>query len=171
MQKTAVDHLGNRYSSESGMCAEYGISRQLYTFRRKKGWTVEKALTTPCGGKHHSAEKVADHLGNLYNNKREMCEAYGILDTTYYSRLARGCSKEEALTGKKWERKETEKVTDHKGNRYSSVQKMCEVYGIKPDTYRYRVKQGWGKKEALTRTTRKYVTHKKENVSDTYKNT
>ena len=29
------------------MCHEYGIKRQTYSTRRRKGWSIEEALTIP----------------------------------------------------------------------------------------------------------------------------
>ena len=73
------------------MCHKYGISRQLYSNRRRKGWSVEEALTTPI------EKKVTDHLGNSYQSISEMCHEYGIKRQTYSNRRRKGWSIEEAL--------------------------------------------------------------------------
>lgn len=39
---------------------------------------------------------------------------------------------------------------DHIGNKFSSVQAMCEYWNIDRGTYEYRKKQGWPTKKALT---------------------
>lgn len=41
-------------------------------------------------------------------------------------------------------------VTDHKGNSYRNVQEMCGNYGIKPATFRARMRNGFTLEEALT---------------------
>lgn len=44
--KEVEDHLGNKYNSITSMCKSYGLGIDTYKYRIKKGWTVEKALTT-----------------------------------------------------------------------------------------------------------------------------
>lgn len=39
------DHEGTRFKSESLMCKHWGIERKTYAYRRKKGLSVEEALT------------------------------------------------------------------------------------------------------------------------------
>lgn len=41
------DFNDKTFGSLSEMCLFYGISRTLYTYRLKCGWSQEKALTTP----------------------------------------------------------------------------------------------------------------------------
>lgn len=40
--------------------------------------------------------------------------------------------------------------TDHLGNIYKSINKMCDSYSIESYTYRNRIKRGWDKEKALT---------------------
>ena len=40
--------------------------------------------------------------------------------------------------------------TDHLGNIYESINKMCDSYNIEPSTYHDRIKRGWDKEKALT---------------------
>lgn len=39
------DHLGNKFPSYSKMAETYGINARLFATRRKRGWTIEEALT------------------------------------------------------------------------------------------------------------------------------
>lgn len=39
------DHLGNKFPSYSKMAEAYGINARLFATRRKRGWTIEEALT------------------------------------------------------------------------------------------------------------------------------
>lgn len=41
------DHLGNEYESLAAMLLHYGITRASYRARKKRGWGLEKILTTP----------------------------------------------------------------------------------------------------------------------------
>ena len=52
-----VDHLGNVYISKTHMCDHYGVSRSLYDYRRRLGWTLEKALCEPIKRKQLSVNK------------------------------------------------------------------------------------------------------------------
>ena len=77
------------------MCHEYGISFHNYSNRRRKGWSVEEALTTPIEKRQ---KKATDHLGNSYKSISEMCHKYGISRHLYSNRRHRGWGIEEALT-------------------------------------------------------------------------
>lgn len=45
--KRCTDHLGIEYPSVTEMCATYKMPIKTYCERRRSGWSVEKALTTP----------------------------------------------------------------------------------------------------------------------------
>lgn len=42
-----TDHCGKEYPSIVDMCNDYGISHSLYDHRLSRGWSQERALTTP----------------------------------------------------------------------------------------------------------------------------
>ena len=44
-----TDHLGNTFPSLAEMCKAYGLSTPAYISRKKRGWNLEKILTTPLG--------------------------------------------------------------------------------------------------------------------------
>ena len=46
-----VDHLGNEFKNKEEMCRHYNISDKAFHSRRKYGWSLEKALTTPLSKK------------------------------------------------------------------------------------------------------------------------
>ena len=43
-----------------------------------------------------------------------------------------------------------EKITDHLGNTYDTLQEMCEVYGVSVNCYTKRIQRGASKRDALT---------------------
>lgn len=90
-----------------------------------------------------------DHLGNTYPTVGAMCDQYGVKESVYRSRVNKGWTVEEALTGNRKDR-EGEGVEDHLGNHYRSVSEMCRVYGIRPDNFCQRRKRGWTLEETLT---------------------
>jgi len=94
--KACRDHLGNQYNSLSEMCKQYNISINTFHSRKRRGWSLERILTTEIKQKI----RYRDHLGNEYDSERSMCKAYGINVQTYRHRLKLGKTIEEALTGK-----------------------------------------------------------------------
>lgn len=171
------DHLGNIYLTQKEMCESYGIKLGTFRARMKSGFTLEAALTTDIGETRKSSGKtVFDHLGNSYPSTKAMCDAYEVKTSTYQCRVRNGYTVEEALTGNrkkvtlppvkkvstskkpKAERKPNpvkkpkDTVVDHLGNEYASTLEMCQAYGIRVDTFKYRLKHGSSLEEALTRT-------------------
>ena len=92
------DHLNNTYKTFGDMCLKYGIGRSTVTARLKRGWSLEKALTTPLKKQASNAKKVKDCLGNSFDSISDMCRAYLIDKDTYHKRIKRGYTVEEALT-------------------------------------------------------------------------
>lgn len=45
--KPCMDHLGNKFESVKAMCNYWGIDSCNYLTRIRRGWTLDKALTTP----------------------------------------------------------------------------------------------------------------------------
>ena len=171
------DHLGNMYLTQKEMCESYGLKLGTFLARMRRGLTLEAALTTDLGEPRKSNGKtVSDHLGNTYPTIMAMCEAYSVKTSTYQCRVRNGYTTEEALTGvrktitppqekkkplpkkpkeekqSKPEKKSKNMVADHLGNEYSSTLEMCKAYGIRVDTFRYRMKHGSTLEQALTRT-------------------
>ena len=95
-KKSCVDHLGNKFSSESEMCRYWNIPLERYITYRNRGYSIENVLT----GKGIEARKKScvDHLGNTFESISAMCRAYGIERKTYMKRIERGMSIKEALT-------------------------------------------------------------------------
>lgn len=134
------DHLGNVYSSRTQMLAYYGISENCYSYRKSKGWSLERILTTPPYAIPHDTDTYCfDHLGNPYPSKKAMLEAYGISDALYKSRLNHGWSLEQTLT----EPKVDNVYYDHLGNAFPSASAMYKHYGVSRQLVSLRKKKGW----------------------------
>lgn len=140
-----TDHLGNVFKSESEMCKYWNIKYSAYHNRKRKGVTLEEALTTPV----LEQTTCIDHLGNVFKSDYERADFYGINRTTVNSRLKRGMSLEEALTYP-CKNSKREKCTDHLGNVFNSKQERAEFYGIKNNTIEMRMYKGMSLEEALT---------------------
>lgn len=91
----AVDHLGNKFKSRSQMLTHWGIRRDTYNSRLRRGWSLKEALTTPSTNNN----RCKDHLGNEYDSKGDMFKTYGVSYSAFTKRIDRGWSLEEALTG------------------------------------------------------------------------
>ena len=150
-----TDHLGNVFSTIREMCNYWGINKSCYIDRVSKGWSKEKALTQKSRKqKIKDLGDCTDHLGNTFNSIREMCDYWGITDTTYHFRLKQGYTKEEALTGNYISKAllsnlPEEERTDHLGNVYISISDMCKKYNCDKALFYNRRKLGWSIIEAL----------------------
>ena len=141
-EKEVKDHLGKEYPSISAMCGAYGIHRNTFMLRRKKGMTLEQALT---GG----PRTIKDHLGNTYRDKTAMCKAYDLSTSAFNGRLKAGWTLEESLT-LPWGWSKVRACKDHLGNTYQTTQAMCGAYGIHCNTFMFRIKKGMTLEQALT---------------------
>ena len=95
--RSVKDYLGNQFDSVKDMYAHWGIRRDTYNSRLRKGWSLEEALTTPL----MNNKRCKDHLGNEYESKGDMFKTYGVSYSAFTKRIDRGWSLGEALTGKK----------------------------------------------------------------------
>lgn len=145
------DNIGKTYKSTKDMCEAHSIKVTTYMGRLKNGMSIEQALATPV----KKGIEVQDHLGNTYESIKDMCVAYSVDLKTYRCRLKSGWSLEQALTTPSRKKSEINKrkiqrySQDHLGNKYRTVTEMCLAYGIKLDSYSWRVQHGWTLEEAL----------------------
>ena len=152
------DHLGNTFSSFSEMSRYYHLPRNTIQNRLLRGWTLEQALTVQndnakaCKIKPKNGQYIYDHLGNQYMSISEMAEHYGITEKIYHGRRhGMKWSLEKTLTTPIiTQAKNSQQVTDHTGVTWPSISEMARHWGIKQNTYRARIKQGWSVEQALT---------------------
>ncbi len=146
------DHLGNKYESKAKMCEAYGIPRAVYFSRIGLGWSVKDALTTPIMKVPSTSIAAVDHTGRKFDSVNAMCKFWKISRSTYRARIDQGWTIKDALTKPK---KKTDMArqswTDHLGNKYESLNKMCEAYGINHYIFNTRYKKlGWPLERCLT---------------------
>lgn len=139
---TVSDHKGNVFPTVQAMCDHYGIGHSTY-YRNIKLMPLNEVLE---GSGGHS---VSDHKGNVFVSVREMCKHYGVRYNVYYHRREKGYSLEEALTIPNGSSK-SRVCFDHLGKQYASQSEMCRAYGIRHNTFMFRVANGWSLEEALT---------------------
>ena len=92
-----------------------------------------------------------DHLGNQFNSMSEMCEHYHLNKSVFMDRRQRGWTLQECLEGRDSRIGKNGKVFDHKGNEYLSEKAMCDIYGIKYETYCGRKRRGLSLEECLAK--------------------
>lgn len=144
MEKVWKDHLDNEYSTKLELCSAYGITISAYNNRIKKGWDLERVLTTPVKDK---SNKIVFN-GVEYASFNHLARAFKIDTGTLKARLRKGMSLSEAL--------ETYVVIqeiecrDHLDNIYRCQADMARAWGVKPVTLRARLAKGMSVEEALT---------------------
>ena len=149
--KKTTDHEGNEFSSIIAMCRYWGITRDVYEGRIKMGWSLEDTLTIPVGSKSLRRITIIDHKGNEFPSITAMCKHWNIPPDIYRGRIKLGWSKKDALLIPIGSiNPSSKKVADHEGNEFSSINAMCNHWGITKAAYGHRIKSGWSLKDTLT---------------------
>lgn len=92
------DHKGKIYPSTKAMAEAYHISYASLQDRLRRGWPLEKALTTPMVKQGANSKPAMDYKGKIYPSKKAMAEAYNISPEVLYARLYLGWPLKKALT-------------------------------------------------------------------------
>ena len=155
--QVVTDHLGNIFEDKNQKCEFHHINPFTYDSRIRKGWSEEKALTTPVKQieKHDRAKSVFDHEGNEFSSIKEKCEFWDIPYNIYNERIKRGYSEEKALTKPYKAKKAT--ATDHLGNVFANIKEKCAYWEIGYSTYMKNIKNGMDEESALTTKSRGLV--------------
>ncbi len=156
-KKEITDHKGKHYKSTSEMCREYHISLQLYEKRRENGMSMQEALETEVSRTIRKGKKIKDHCGNAFPSVNAMCRYYHISQDNYYQRIRSGWSVEDALAvpirdnrARAYICEETGTgVCDHEGNRFNTVEDMCNYHNIPKALYYNRKWKGWSLEQRL----------------------
>ena len=158
------DAEGNIYRSKLEMCEAHGVNYATFNARIRRGEGIEEALRTKETIKTNRV--YVDSKGNSYASMKELISAYGIPYSTYYARRALGWNKEEALTGvhNAIRKKRDRVIEDHLGNRYGTLQEMCNAWGIELYNYERRRRKGWTMEEILTTPGTKVDKEEEQNI-------
>lgn len=89
--------------------------------------------------------KVKDHNGKEYRSLALMCDLYGIWETTFRNRKAKGWSLKDCLTFK------PAGYTDHEGNHFDTIREMAAYWKMPEHRLEVRLSRGWSIKDAVTR--------------------
>lgn len=72
LAKEVYDHMGNYFSTVSGMCKYWGISPDLYSKRISRGWSQKDALTKARRNRQPVIKQIIDGNGNVFSSISEM---------------------------------------------------------------------------------------------------
>lgn len=143
------DHLGVEYSCVGEMLDAWGISPKAYRYRKSRGWSLEKILTTPV--KHSSlAKECVDFRGKVFPSMAIMAKEYGVTQTSILNHMKGGKTPAEALKHILTSKTTSKGVSDHLGNLFTSRISMAEHWNVNPYTVETRLRRGWSLEEALT---------------------
>lgn len=129
------DHLGNEYHTTRAMCEAWNIDYDLYLARLRNGFSVQKALEklTPRDKDAALYNGLVDMNGVKYKTLTAMCQAWGVSVKCFVGRIERGWSFEEALSipaDTSNPVKRHSRVSDHVGNKFTSVNAMCKYWDV-----------------------------------------
>lgn len=147
--KPVSDHTGQIFETIGLMCEHWNMPRTTYNARIKKGWSIEKALTTPVKPMKIKTKECIDHLGNKFESQNAMCRHYGITKSLLTTRLKLGWTLKQILTNPDVINPK-KKCKDHLGNEFDSITEMIQHYGVSEQTYRRRLRLGESLEFALT---------------------
>ncbi len=159
-----IRYGGKEYSSKSELARAYGTNIKTFSYRLKKGWTIDEALGVV--KRQHGNGKLIRYDGKEYLSKSELARVYGINITTFSSRLKKGWTIDEALGVVENPQHGRSIPIRYGGKEYVSRAELARVYGINIMTFSYRLKKGWTMDEALGVAKRQSAQQSTENVED-----
>lgn len=141
------DHLGNEFETISKMCHHYNMKANTFHDRVAAGWSVKDALTIPPKEliEYEFPDGVKDHQGNTFPSVIAMCEHYGVSESTYKYRRAKGLSLAERLMPSP-----NKTIKDHKGNEFATLTEMYAAYNVSKSAFQQRRRKGLSLEECLT---------------------
>lgn len=146
VSSTGIKFRGKVYKTYSDLAKDYGFSLSYLSSKLSKGISLEEAVNSYKGHK----EFRVDHLGNVFPSTQSMAKEYGVSHASILYHIRKGKTPAEALKHLLTEGGAKRKVTDHKGNSFSSNTEMAKYYNVNFKTFRDRIKRGWTLEEALT---------------------
>ena len=142
---SCADHTGREFPSVAAMCRAWGIPPVHYYNRRRRNWSLERALTTPY---HVPFRPVVDpETGMEYRSAAAIARACGIKPLTMQARLRKGMTGA-ALVFPGSLRKVA--ARDHTGRVFPSLAAMAAAWGQPYKRFERRLSSGWDIERALT---------------------
>ena len=154
--KKCRDHTGRGFNSVTAMSEFWGFPADTVADRLRKGWPVERALTTPFHGKFRSV--VDPESGYVYPSISECARATGLSIATIFTRRRTGRADLAGYAG----RLNSTPARDHTGREFPSIAAMAEAWGIPRHTVYTRLLRDWSLERALTTPVKKYTERNKK---------
>lgn len=138
-KRECVDHLGNKFKSETALLQHYNVAKTVYHRQLKNGIPLKDILTN-----HSRKNKVTDHNGKVFNTLYEMLEYHEVTESVYRYSIKNGEPLSVALS------KTKRRAIDHQGNQFKDFKTMCEHWNISVNSVKKRMNNGWSLEQALT---------------------
>lgn len=119
-----LKYKGKLYSGYNSLAKELGISRAYMYHGISKGWTIEEVIS------EYNKKYTTDHLGNVFNNQKDMLKYWGISLNTYKKRLKDGWSLKDSLSTPVRKIRKPKEYTDFRGIVFTSASSMAKEYGV-----------------------------------------
>lgn len=133
-----TDHTGREFPSVAAMCRAWGIPAVRYYNRRRRNWSLERALSVPAGARHGGCH---DHLGSWFPSQRAMCDHWGVDPEVFGTRRWRNWPLERALTTP-YHEPFRPAVDPETGMEYRSAADMARACGVTPLAMQVRLRKG-----------------------------
>lgn len=143
---TPVTVRGVRYPSITAAARAYGIDPLVVISRRRLGWEILSAVTTPV----KRACRAVMVRGQSYRSVSAAAAALGVPYDRVMSRLRGGWEVERAFSDAASQMPPNARALRVEGKRYRSIAAAAESFGLDPMVVRARIQQGWSLKRALS---------------------
>ena len=146
-QGTDVEYEGVIYPSYSVLAKQFGISEKLLDGRRRWGWSLKDALTTPLYTKNASAKPVIVN-GETFLTLSKAAKKFNVDYKKVHERLTRGWTLEDALelTGRIHR---TRKKVIVNGEIFETIAAAARRYKKDPKKVWGAMERGWTLERAL----------------------
>ena len=138
--KHVTDPWGKEFNNYGEMADFHNIPKDVLNDRRKRAWSLERALTTPVGSTNSAYKVCYDHTGRQFTSEQAMCRYWKVSKAAYRARLKKGMSLKDALTTPVKQKKQS--IT-YNGVTYKKLSDFLEEYKITMSDYYNRTQLGW----------------------------
>jgi len=145
----AIIVQGRRYKSYNEACRAFQVSWEVAKGRIRAGWSPEQVfgLDEREGKFQRQAIEIE---GRQFSSLRQAAIAYGIDPALFSDRLRKGWSVEKAIGIAPRDAFKGQPVAvEIEGKRFSSLAQAATSYGIAPNIFRQRLRNGWTVNQAL----------------------
>lgn len=151
-----LKYKGKSYTGYHTLAEDLGLPVSYVYLGISKGKTIEELE------RGYISKKVTDHLGSMFNSRKDMLSHWGISYDVYRHRKGKGWSLERILTTPVKKFREVKEYSDFKGNVYSSATKIANAYGVSVMTFLSLIDEGKTSEEATYLLSKNYKKPRKE---------